>query len=210
MELRKTAKLSRCPRWPGTYKWIDAGSGHRACGVLTDGTVNCWFTDENNQAQSWALGDAPGEDDIGYETVSMDWRGSACGLRTDRTMKCWIPYIHHYYGVRDWTISSTSPWRNSADLLGLQVSDAALSPAFGRAATAYTATVANGIDSVSIAPELTNSLAVYTIYSDTDGAAGEDGIVNLSVGANVIKVRVVSADRSATKTYTVTVTRESA
>ena len=196
------------PTMAGEYKWIDAGSGHRACGVLLDGTVNCWFT-ENNQAQSWALGDAPGEDTIGYETVSMDWRGSACGLRTDRTMKCWIPYIHNYYGVRDWTISSTSPWRNSADLLGLQVSDAALSPAFGRAATAYTATVANGIDTVAIAPELTNSLAVYTIYSDTDGAVGEDGIVNLSVGANVIKVRVVSADRSATKTYTVTVTRES-
>ena len=65
------------------------------------------------------------------------------------------------------------------------------------------------IDSVTVSPELTNSLAVYTIYSDTDGAVGEDGIVNLSVGVNVIKVRVVSADRSATKTYMVTVTRES-
>ncbi len=117
-------------------------------------------------------------------------------------MKCWT-------GWSSWSLNHTSPWRNSADLLGLPVAGAGLSSSFDRAATAYTATVANGIDTVAIAPELTNSLAVYTIYSDTDGAVGEDGIVNLSVGANVIKVRVVSADRSATKTYTVTVTRES-
>ena len=196
--------VATLPTMPGEYKWIDAGSGHRACGVLLDGSVNCWV-----EGNSSALGNAPGEDDIGYETVSIDWRGSACGLRTDRTMKCWVPWVHPAYGVRDWTINSTSPWRNSADLLGLPVSGATLSPAFRRATTAYNATVANQIASVTVSPELTNSLAVYTIYSDTDGAAGENGLINLSVGANVIHVRVVSADRDATKTYTVTVTRAS-
>ena len=201
IDSRRGSSLNRdiepLPTMAGQYKWIDAGTGARACGVLIDGTVNCWHNGE-----SYAASNAPDEGTIGYETVSFAHRARPCGLLTDGSMRCWN-------GWNSWSLNNTSPWRNSADLLGLPVSGAGLSSSFDRATTGYTATVANGIDSVTVSPELTNSLAVYTIYSDTDGAAGEDGIVNLSVGANVIKVRVVSADRSATKTYTVTVTRES-
>ncbi len=189
--------IATLPTMAGQYKWIDAGTGARACGVLLDGTVNCWRNGESQSASN-----APDEATIGYETVSVAHRAGPCGLRTDGSMKCWT-------GWSSWSLNHTSPWRNSADLLGLPVAGAGLSSSFDRATTAQTATVAHEIDSVTVSPELTNSLAVYTIYSDTDGAVGEDGIVNLSVGANVIKVRVVSADRSATKTYTVTVTRES-
>ena len=189
--------IATLPTMAGQYKWIDAGIGARACGVLLDGTVNCWRNGESQSASN-----APDEATIGYETVSLAHRASPCGLRTDGSMKCWT-------GWSSWSLNHTSPWRNSAELLRLQVSGATLSPAFDRAEIAYNTTVANEIESVTVSPELTNSLAVYTIYSDTDGAAGEDGVLNLSVGNNIIHVRVVSADRTATQTYTFTVTRES-
>ena len=56
-------------------------------------------------------------------------------------------------------------------------------------------------------PILTNSLPFYAIYSDTGGAAGDDGVVTLAEGENMINVHVISADRTVSNTYTVTVTR---
>ena len=50
-------------------------------------------------------------------------------------------------------------------------------------------------------------LAEFAVYSDTAGTADE-GVVDLAVGQNEIKVRVVSADRTSTGTYTVVVTRQ--
>ena len=39
------------------------------------------------------------------------------------------------------------------------------------------------------------------------GPAGDGGVVTLAEGANVIHVHVISADRTVSNTYTVTVTR---
>ena len=77
-----------------------------------------------------------------------------------------------------------------------------LSPDFDLDTTDYTATVANDVESVTVTPRLTNTLATYAITSDNDA-----DVVDLTTGANTITLTVTSADATATKTYTVVVTR---
>ena len=96
--------------------------------------------------------------------------------------------------------------RDNPDLLGLELSGVSLSPRFNRNVTEYTASVGDEVSSITVSPELTNTLATYSIASDADAQAA-DGEVDLAVGENLITVTVTSADRSATKTYTVAVTR---
>ena len=81
-------------------------------------------------------------------------------------------------------------------------------PSFGRGTTSYTASVANDVASLTLSPELTNTLATYEIGSNTDSEVIGD-TVDLTVGENVITVTVLLADTTETKTYTVTVTRAS-
>ena len=107
-----------------------------------------------------------------------------------------------------------------ATLSALALSDAsddssiALRPAFASGTTSYTASVANRVDKITIAPTTTNNSASvkYLNSSDTeisDADATKNGRqVSLAVGANTIKVQVTAEDSTATpRTYTVTVTR---
>ena len=108
-----------------------------------------------------------------------------------------------------------------ATLSALALSDAsddssiALSPAFASSITSYTASVANRVDEITIAPTTTNNGAsvAYLDGSDTaisDADTTKNGQqVSLAVGANTIKVQVTAADGTTPQTYTVTVTRTS-
>ena len=192
-------RISALPTPSVEYTFVDSGSHEQSCGVRVDGTVDCWDEDGSIFRKRSR---APGEADIGYHSVTLDWEAAICGLRKDNRMKCW-----------DWegrvlgTPHNNSPWRNNAQLLGIDLGEASLSPGFDRDVLAYTASVGNDVAYVTVKPELTNSLAYSTIYSDTAGAAGDDGVVPLAVGENVIRVHVISADRTASSIYTVTITR---
>ncbi len=113
---------------------------------------------------------------------------------------------------------------SNADLSGLTAggSDSAsgtftpftLSPAFDKATTSYTATVANSITHVKLTPTVDDTgkatvqvgLRGTTLAAVTDGTAS--GAVALAVGSgNVFTVRVTAEDGT-TKDYTVTVTRQ--
>ena len=110
---------------------------------------------------------------------------------------------------------------NSTDatLRGLALSAAAndssiaLSPSFASSITSYTASVASGVDAITIAPTPTNNGArvAYLDGSDTaipDADTTKSGQqVPLAVNTNTIKVKVTAEDGAMTKTYTVTVTR---
>ena len=92
--------------------------------------------------------------------------------------------------------------------------DITLNPTFASATTTYTAQVVNSVDEITITPSVNDSNASYEIQNnagtpltDADSAAGFQ--VDLSVGANIIKVEVTAEDTS-TDTYTVTVTRAAA
>ena len=96
-----------------------------------------------------------------------------------------------------------------ATLSALSVSGATLSPAFAAATTTYSATVANAVSQVTITETKSEPTATveYLDGSDatrTDADTMTAGFqVNLSVGANIVKVKVTAPDTTTTKTYTV-------
>ena len=187
------------PTPSGAFTFVDTGIWDNSCGVKVDGTVECWSRDGNGNLNiDHRRGNAPGEDDIGYKSVTLDWDSIVCGLRKDDRLICWTRAGRN---VAD--LDHNSPWRGNAQLLGIDLGGATLSPGFGRGVLAYTASVDSEVESVTVKPGLTNTLAYYAIYSETGGAAGEDGVVPLNQGANVIRIHVISADRTTSGIYAV-------
>jgi hypothetical protein len=96
---------------------------------------------------------------------------------------------------------------SSAALSSLLLSSGTLEPAFSAEITAYTASVANSVDSLRLTPfsgQLPSSLTVAG-QAVADGSASP--AVPLAVGENPISVVVASQDASTQRTYTVTITR---
>ena len=71
----------------------------------------------------------------------------------------------------------------------------------------YTAQVANGVSQTTVTPTTNESGASYVIK--LGGVTDSDGTLSLAVGINVVTVEVTAKDGEATKTYTVTVQRQS-
>ena len=100
-----------------------------------------------------------------------------------------------------------------ATLSALSVSGATLSPAFDAATTTYRAVVANSVSQVTITATTSESTATveYLDGSDatrTDADTMTAGLqVNLSVGSNIVKVKVTAPDTTTEETYTVNVFR---
>ena len=133
---------------------------------------------------------------------------------------------------RRWRSSSTDSWSTAdtslrirvngatiddTELSGLALADGAtnvaLSPAFAPATTSYTARVVNSVTSLTVAYTSNFDGASVDILDasnmeidDADGnMVGHQ--VNLTVGANIIKVKVTAEDGATSRTYTVTVNR---
>ena len=108
-----------------------------------------------------------------------------------------------------------------ATLRSLALSDAsddsniALSPAFASSITSYTASVANRVDEITIAPATNNNGASVEYLDGSDTAISDADTtkngqqVSLAVAANTIKVQVTAEDGTTPQPYTVTVTRTS-
>ena len=94
-----------------------------------------------------------------------------------------------------------TPRSTDATLSGLTLSGIDIG-AFDSDTTAYTASVANGVDETTVAPTTNDGEASYVIK-----LADADGVIPLAVGSNVITIEVTAEDGNASKTYTVTVTR---
>ena len=77
--------------------------------------------------------------------------------------------------------------------------------AFSSATTSYTASVANSVSQTTVTPTVNDSEATYVIK--LGGVTDADGVVSLSVGSNVITIKVTAEDDETTQTYTVAVTR---
>ena len=76
---------------------------------------------------------------------------------------------------------------------------------FDSTTTSYTAQVANSVTETTVTPTVNHTGASFVIK--LDGVTDADGVVLLRVGSNIITVEVTAEDESATRTYTVTVTR---
>ncbi|MGR3913457.1 MAG: cadherin-like beta sandwich domain-containing protein [Gammaproteobacteria bacterium] len=97
---------------------------------------------------------------------------------------------------------------DNADLSGLVVSNAALSPIFGSATTSYTARVANNIGSVTIMPVLGEANASVHVDGAPVASGAPSGGITLTAGQpQDILVVVTAQDGATTKTYTVTAIR---
>ena len=76
---------------------------------------------------------------------------------------------------------------------------------FDSATTSYTARVNGPVTETTVAPTLNHSGASYVIK--LGGVTDADGVIQLTVGSNVITVEVTAEDGQTTRTYTITVTR---
>ena len=100
-----------------------------------------------------------------------------------------------------------------ATLSALSVSGATLSPAFDAATTSYHAVVANSVNQVTITETTSETTATVEYLDDSDATLTDADTmtaglqVNLSVGSNIVKVKVTAPDTTTTETYTVNVFR---
>ena len=102
--------------------------------------------------------------------------------------------------------------RGNANLAGLTLSAASISPAFDSNVTSYTASVGNVSTNVTITPSCADGAETIqvrvnggTFTAVASGAAS--GSLPLNVGANAIDVKVIAQDGFTTRIYTATVTR---
>ncbi|SET15019.1 Listeria/Bacterioides repeat-containing protein [Natronincola peptidivorans] len=97
---------------------------------------------------------------------------------------------------------------NNAYLSGLSFSMGTLDPAFDKETTAYTSSVAYNVDSITVIPTVEHGLATVKINNSNVAGGQASDAINLNVGANIITVEVTAQDKTTTKTYTITVTRD--
>ena len=175
-------------------------------GVTWTGVAQGWgvaYTggEDADPAAGWSLEDtshwvhrnsAPGSWEIHAAELRVAVKGTAAGGGTAST---------------DATLSALMVNDGSSDLT--------LTPAFASGTATYTASVANAVDEVTVTPTTSQTAATVAwldaddnALDDADTAAGHQ--VTLSVGANVIKVKVTAEDGTSTQTYTVAVTRAAA
>ena len=102
------------------------------------------------------------------------------------------------------TVTRAVPPSTDATLSALTLSGIEFGT-FDSTATSYTAHVANSVSQTTVTPTVNHSGASYVIK--LGGVEDADGVITFSVGSNVITVEVTAEDDSATRTYTVTVTR---
>ena len=91
-----------------------------------------------------------------------------------------------------------------ATLSGLTLSEINIGT-FASGTTSYAADVANSVTETTVTPTVNDSGATYVIK--LGGVTDADGVVSLSVGSNVITIKVTAEDDETTQTYTVAVTR---
>jgi len=107
-----------------------------------------------------------------------------------------------------YTIIVTREKSKDATLSNLTLSSSSLEPSFLPNKTAYTATVANKVTSLSLTPTVNEATATVKVNSNMVNRGQAAGVINLQVGANKVEVEVTAGDGSTKKIYTVIVNRE--
>ena len=151
-------------------------------------------------SSSYALSDATGSDN-----KTLNWNSAGLSWSSGQTIAVKM-------------VSGGTTLSTDATLSDLDLADAAddsaidLNETFAAATKSYTAGVANSIDKITVEPASDNN-ATFAYLDDSDMALTDADTnkvgfqVDLSEGANTIKVKVTAEDRAATDTYTVVVTR---
>jgi len=96
---------------------------------------------------------------------------------------------------------------NNATLSKFVISSGTLTPVFASGTTAYTASVINSVASITIRPTATNPKSTIKVNGVAVVSGSASQSLPLAVGANVITTIVTAQNGTATKTYTLKVTR---
>ena len=132
-------------------------------------------------------------------------------------------------GLSDWSIKNKFYWKSGSTWMLKSGSDealriivrgvlgdtsgATLSPTFDAATTTYSATVANAVTQGTITVTTSESTATLEYLDGSDNTLTDADTMtagfqrNLSVGSNIVKVKVTAPNGMTTKTYTVNVLR---
>ena len=131
---------------------------------------------------------------------------NATGLSAG-TAYTFAAYATNGAGTSYSSLGSFTTLSNNANLSNLVVNTATLSPAFNSGTTSYTASVANGIGSVTLTPTPAQPNASIKVNSVAVASGSTTGAVSLGIGTNLLTT-IVTAQDGTTKSYTVTVTRQ--
>ncbi len=105
------------------------------------------------------------------------------------------------------TATSSNAYLGNLNLSGivLEHDRILIPPGFSALVFNYTVSVPNSLTQTTVTPTPAHSAATYVIK--LGGVTDADGVIDLSVGSNVITVEVTAEDRVTRMTYTVTVNR---
>ena len=140
------------------------------------------------------------------------------GLRVDDTVRaahfvCSRPdadAIVAFAGVNDclWVNSAQFNAYLNTRLSALTISAGTLDPVFAAATTTYIVTVPNRVDAVTVTPTVARTASSITVNTNPVDSGSASTAIPLTAGTpKDIAIVVTAADRVATQTYTVTVTR---
>ncbi|MCY4572352.1 MAG: cadherin-like beta sandwich domain-containing protein [Gemmatimonadetes bacterium] len=112
--------------------------------------------------------------------------------------------------TQDYTVTVTRPISTDATLSALSLDGITFSPMFASGTTAYTATAGYDDAETTVDATASHSAATMAIVPADADATADGHQVALSVGSNVITVRVTAEDGTTQQDYTVSVTRDGA
>ncbi len=110
--------------------------------------------------------------------------------------------------TKTYTLTVTRAASANADLSTLTTTAGTLTPVFAAASLSYSATVPYATSSITVTPTAAGPTGT-TIKVDTTAVVSgtASGFINLAPGGNAISIIVTAANGTATKTYTLNVTR---
>jgi gliding motility-associated-like protein len=109
--------------------------------------------------------------------------------------------------TQTYTITITRAPSGNDNLSALKISAGTLKPAFATGTISYTASVGNGVTSLTVTPTSSDPTAMVKVNGTAVISGIASGAIALNVGLNAITTVVTAQDGVTKKTYTVTVTR---
>jgi len=109
--------------------------------------------------------------------------------------------------LKTYTVTITRAASTNANLASLAISSGTLSPVFASGTTAYSASVASSITSVTLTPTLSDATATVKVNGVSVAGGTASAAQPLVVGNNTINVVVTASDGVTTNTYVITVNR---
>ncbi|WP_429126125.1 cadherin-like beta sandwich domain-containing protein [Ensifer sp. 4252] len=178
-------------------------------------TYRATSSGSTNSAGNWANGGGFAiYADAGNETIVETYAtvGNELDLNSTHTVLSNDHYsVYAWSGAGDATVEATvtcaAPVSTDANLSGLVLTGATLSPIFASAETSYTASVPNTTASLTVKPTVNDAGATVTVNGVAVASGTASASIQLNAGENTLTTVVTAEDGTTTKTYTVRVTR---